>query len=116
MTFQVQQSLDKITRIHGVRGALVVTAGDGLIVADTVMDNVHREAVAALSASLAGRMSRACQVAGVGQQQFVHLQCAEGTLLVMPAGQEAVVVVMGDRNINVGLIRLEMQLAAETIK
>jgi predicted regulator of Ras-like GTPase activity (Roadblock/LC7/MglB family) len=116
MTSQVQHSLDRITRVHGVRGALVVTAGDGLIVADTVMDSIRREAVAALAASLAVRMARACQVAGVGREQFIHLQCVEGTLLAMPASEDVVVVVVGDRNVNVGLVRLEMQQAAEMMR
>ncbi len=112
----IERSLDRITRVHGVRGALVVTSADGLIVADTVMDTVRGEAVAALAASLAVRMARACQAAGVGRQQFLHLQCAGGTLLAMPAGEDVVVVVVGERNLNVGLVRLEMQQAAETIR
>lgn len=116
MTSHIERSLDRITRVHGVRGALVVTSADGLIVADTVMDTVRREAVAALAASLTVRMTRACQAAGVGRQQFLHLQSAEGTLLAMPAGEDVVVVVVGERNLNVGLVRLEMQQAAETIR
>ena len=116
MTPHIERLLDRITRVHGVRGALVVTSADGLIVADTVMNTVRREAAAPLAASLALRMTRACQAAGVGRQHFLHLQCVGGTLLAMPAGDDMVVVVVGERNLNVGLVRLEMQQAAETIR
>lgn len=116
MTLPIRQALDRITRVSGVRGALIVTGDDGLIVADAVMENVRREAVAPLAASLAGRMSRACRAAGVGAPQFVQMQAAGGTLLAMPAAEGVVIVVVGDKNVNVGLVRLEMQHAMETVK
>lgn len=111
----IQQALDRITRVSGVRGAMIVTGEDGLIVADAVMDNVRREAVAALAASLAVRMTRACRSAGIGPPGFVHLQSREGTLLAMPTARDVVVVVVGDRKVNVGLVRLEMQQAVEIV-
>jgi predicted regulator of Ras-like GTPase activity (Roadblock/LC7/MglB family) len=111
----MKQAIDRITRVSGVRGALVVTGDDGLIVADAVMEDVRSHAVAALAASLMARMSRACHSAGVGPPHFVHLQSQNGTLLVMPASREVVVVVVADRNVNVGMVRLEMHQALETV-
>jgi predicted regulator of Ras-like GTPase activity (Roadblock/LC7/MglB family) len=93
---------------------LVVTGDDGLIVADAVMDNVRGDAVAALAASLAVRMSRACRAAGVGAPHFIQLQAADGTLLAVPTA-DVVIVVVGDRDVNVGLVRLEMMHAAEMV-
>ena len=51
--------LDELTRIPGVRGALVVSREDGLVVADSLMESVDGKAVAALAASLTGRMAGA---------------------------------------------------------
>ena len=115
MKVPIQGALDRITRVSGVRGAIIVTGDDGLIVADAVMDNVRREAVAALAASLVVRMTRACKSAGIGPPKFVHLQSRKGTLLAMPTARDVVVVVVADREVNVGLVRLEMQQAAELV-
>ena len=49
-------ALDRVTRIPGVRGALLVTGGDGLVVAEQLMDGVDGRAAAALTASLVGRL------------------------------------------------------------
>jgi predicted regulator of Ras-like GTPase activity (Roadblock/LC7/MglB family) len=114
VTQAIKQALDRVTRISGVRGALVVTGDDGLIVADAVMENIRGDAVAALAASFAGRMSRACYATGVGVPHFVQLQAANGTLLVMPAA-DVVIVVVADKDVNVGLVRLEMLHAAELV-
>ena len=51
-----QDALDRVTRVPGVRGALVVAAADGLVVAEQLMDGVDGQAVAALAGSLIGRL------------------------------------------------------------
>src|SRR4051812_28605115 len=58
--------LDQLTRLRGVRGALLVAGEDGLIVAEAVMEGIKGNAIAALTGSLARRMRRAADAAGVG--------------------------------------------------
>ena len=50
--------LDSITRVRGVRGAMLVASDDGLVVAEQLMEGIKGPAVAALAASLAGRTGR----------------------------------------------------------
>lgn len=116
MSEQFKQALNGITRVRGVRGALMVTDDDGLIIADAVMEGVRGDAVAALAASLSTRMTRATVGAGVGEQHFLHLQAEHGALLTMPAPNGVLVVVLADKDVNVGLVRLEMLRAAEAVK
>ncbi len=52
-------ALDLITRVRGVRGAMLVSADDGIVVAEQLMEGIKGSAVAALAASLAGRLRRA---------------------------------------------------------
>ena len=52
-----QTALDRVTRVPGVRGALVVAATDGLVVAEQLMDGVDGQAAAALTGSLVGRLA-----------------------------------------------------------
>jgi predicted regulator of Ras-like GTPase activity (Roadblock/LC7/MglB family) len=106
--------LDGITRVRGVRGAMVVASEDGLVVAEQLMEGIKGSAVAALAASLAGRLQRAMLAAGLGPSQFWHLQCEGGALLVVPGKQESLLVVaVTERDVNVGLVRLELLRAAE---
>ena len=73
-------ALDLITRVRGVRGAMLVSADDGLIVAEQLMEGIKGGAVAALAASLAGRLRCAMEAAGVGTSVFWHLQAEKGAL------------------------------------
>jgi predicted regulator of Ras-like GTPase activity (Roadblock/LC7/MglB family) len=108
------RALDLITRVRGVRGAMVVVSADGLVVAEQLMEGIKGGAVAALAASLSGRLQRAMVSAGLGPSQFWHLQCDNGALLVVPAGDGLLLVAVTEAEVNVGLVRLELLRAAET--
>ncbi len=108
------RALDLITRVRGVRGAMVVSRADGLVVAEQLMEGIKGGAVAALASSLAGRLQRAMVSAGLGPSQFWHLQCDQGALLVVPAGEGLLLVAVTEADVNVGLVRLELLRAAET--
>src|SRR5437773_519975 len=82
----VSTALDLITRVRGVRGAMLVSADDGIVVAEQLMEGIKGSAVAALAASLAGRLRRAMEAAGTGASVFWHLQGEQGALLVVPGG------------------------------
>jgi predicted regulator of Ras-like GTPase activity (Roadblock/LC7/MglB family) len=121
----VSTALDLITRVRGVRGAMLVTADDGLVVAEQLMEGIKGSAVAALAASLAGRLRRAMEAAGTGASVFWHLQGEQGALLVVPGGKASdggagegggggiLVVAVAEPDVNIGLVRLELLRAAE---
>jgi predicted regulator of Ras-like GTPase activity (Roadblock/LC7/MglB family) len=112
---RMHDALDRITRVRGVQGAMVVSADDGLVVGEAVMEGIRANAVAALAASLAARLGRATTAADAGTQRFVHLEAEEGALLLMPGGDGLVIVAVTDRHVNLGLARLEMQRMVEDI-
>jgi uncharacterized protein len=107
------RALDVITRVRGVRGAMIVARADGLVVAEQLMEGIKGPAVAALAASLAGRLQRAMLTAGLGPSRFWHLQAEQGALLVVPAGDGLLVVAVTEPEVNVGMVRLELLRAAE---
>jgi predicted regulator of Ras-like GTPase activity (Roadblock/LC7/MglB family) len=116
----VSKALDMITRVRGVRGAMLVSADDGIVVAEQLMEGIKGTAVAALAASLAGRLKRAMEAAGTGASVFWHLQAEQGALLVVPAGSadgggggSILVVAVAEPDVNIGLVRLELLRAAE---
>lgn len=112
---RLEAALDLVTRVRGVQGALLVSADDGLVVAESLMEGIRGNAVAALAASLATRLGKAVGVAGVGHQRFVHLAAERGALLLLPAPDALLLVAITDEGVNVGLARLEMQRAVETL-
>src|SRR5256886_11911115 len=76
-----------ITRVRGVRGAMLVSADDGLVVAEQLMEGIKGGAVAALAASLAGRLRRAMEAAGTRTSGFWHLQAGQGAPPVGAGGK-----------------------------
>lgn len=113
-------ALDLITRVRGVRGAMLVSAEDGLVVAEQLMEGIKGSAVAALAASLAGKLRRAMGAAGTGSSVFWHLQAEQGALLVVPgAGGNSeggiLVVAVAEPDVNIGLVRLELLRAAAAV-
>ncbi len=110
-----QAMVDRVTRVRGVRGAMLVGGDDGLVIAASLMAGVEGNAVAALSASLLKKLRRAALAAGAGLPKFLHLQGEGGTLLAVPAPQGIVVVAIADGDVNVGLARLEMMRVAESL-
>jgi uncharacterized protein len=108
-------ALRRVSAVRGIRGAMLVSAPDGLVVAESLMEDVDGRAVAALAGSLAGRLGRATGSAGLGAPMVIHLRGERGALLAVPAGSELLVVAIGDRTANLGLARLELIEAARGI-
>ncbi len=113
MSERLERALDRISRVRGVRGSMWVAAEDGIPVAQLLMEGVKGNAVAALAASLARKVSGAAAATGAGHVRFVQMESDGGTLLVAPAAQDLLVVALADSHVNVGLARLEMMRDAE---
>jgi predicted regulator of Ras-like GTPase activity (Roadblock/LC7/MglB family) len=100
--------LERLSSVRGMRGSVLVSAADGLIVAESLMTGVDGRAVAALAASLMNRLRRATECAGRREPVFLQLQAQRGTVLATPCGAELVLVAVAGPDANVGLARLEM--------
>lgn len=110
------RALDLVTRVRGVRGAMLVAGDEGLVIAEHLMEGIKGTAVAALAASLASKLRRAMEGAGVGASLFWHLQGDAGALLVVPAASGVLVVAVADPDVNVGMVRLELLRAGEAVE
>jgi predicted regulator of Ras-like GTPase activity (Roadblock/LC7/MglB family) len=105
--------LTELTRAHGVRGALVVSREDGIVVADALMEGVDGRAVAALAASLAERLAGVTRTLGQPEPLLWQLQASDGMLLGAPGGEGLLVVLVADAEVNAGELRLHLLRAAE---
>lgn len=103
-----EQALEMVTQVPGVRGSLVISAEDGLVVAERLMEGIDGRAVAALAASLVQRLGRATSGAGLQCPSFVHLKGQAGSVLAAPGAEDLLLVAVADPEVNLGRARIEM--------
>jgi predicted regulator of Ras-like GTPase activity (Roadblock/LC7/MglB family) len=108
-------TLTTLTRIPGVRGAMVVSREDGLVVAESLMDSMDGAAVAALAASLTDRMRGVTAALGQPEGLLVHLGGSEGALLTAPAPGGLLLVAIAASDVNAGELRLGLLAAAAAV-
>jgi predicted regulator of Ras-like GTPase activity (Roadblock/LC7/MglB family) len=107
----LHKMLDAIARLPGVRAALVANEEDGLAAATVSVVDVDVDALAAFAMALFHRARLAGQAAGYGEARFLALDASRGRVLVAAGGSLAVVV-LADRQVSVGLVRVAMLHAA----
>jgi predicted regulator of Ras-like GTPase activity (Roadblock/LC7/MglB family) len=105
---EAEAALEQVTQVPGVRGSLLISATDGLVVAERLMDGVDGRAVAALAASLVQRLDRATNRAGMRAPTFVHLRGNSGSVLAAPGRADLVLVAVAGADANLGLARVQM--------
>jgi predicted regulator of Ras-like GTPase activity (Roadblock/LC7/MglB family) len=107
--------LERVCAVRGLRGAVLVSASDGLVVSESLMDGVDGRALAALAASLVSRLTRAVVAAGRGNPVFVQLAAERGSVLAAPAGDDLVIVAVAGPDANIGLARLELAAGTRSL-
>ena len=108
MAVDFDKLLGRATRVRGVLGAVVLDAADGLVIAESIMEGVRANAVAALTASMYRRLVHVGEATGKGAPAFVQVQAADGVLVAMPGEQDLILAVVGEADMNIGLVRLEL--------
>ncbi len=101
-----QQILREITGVPGVRGALIVSAEDGLVVAESAMEHVATSDVAALAAALVVRARQTAHVAHGAPPRSVHLAASGGVLLAMAGPDPLWLVALADSRAELGRLRV----------
>lgn len=99
-------SLEPLSRVPGVHGALVVDAETALPVVAELAEGVSETALAALTASLYRRAVDGAAGAGFGQANVLELEAEEGNVLVAGSG-ELLVIVLTEPDAQLGRVRLE---------
>lgn len=106
--------ISAVTRHRGVQACLVVAEEDGIVVDGTAHVGVGTNAFAALTASLYRKAARAAESAGFGAVTYFELEAERGR--VMAAGRNGLVIVaVAEPRVNVGLLRVELVRAAESL-
>lgn len=109
--------LERVNRVSGVRGSMVVAVEDGLVVAEDLMVGVPGPAVAALVASIFRRARRSMSTADFGDASFVQVDGEDGLLFAAAPPQlgDLLLVVVAESWVNVGLVRVEVARVVEAL-
>ena len=111
MSEPVHEALRRLSRVPGVRGAMIVDAEAGVPVASELAAGVDETAVSALAGSLFRRTVDATTASGFGRVETLQMEAADGHLLVAGAGA-LLVVALAEPRAQLGLIRIEAGRAA----
>lgn len=106
--------LDAFSRQRGVRASLVVSAADGIAIESNLQIGEDGSRVAALAASLYRKARKSATAAGLGSTGFLQLEAETGRLCML-GGDDVILVVVTQRDANVGLVRVELLRAAESL-
>jgi len=115
MSDAYREVLSRLSRVPGVRGALIALADAGVPVAEELQPDVSGEAVAALAAALFRRTALAARSGDLGALETVHLEAEGGHVHVAGAGELIVVALIAD-DTQIGRARLELVRAARAVR
>jgi predicted regulator of Ras-like GTPase activity (Roadblock/LC7/MglB family) len=109
------EALDRLSHVPGVRGALIVERDAGVPVTAELAEGVDGQALAALAASLFKRTTKAADTAAFGQLRTLQLEAQAGHVVVANGG-ELLVIVVAEKDAQLGMVRLEAHRVAEALR
>jgi len=105
---QWQAALREVTGVAGVLGALIMSAEDGLVVAETAMEDLATADVAALAAALVMRAARCTAAMEAGAPQAASLVGDRGALLAVAGPAPLWLVAVARNDGELGRLRILM--------
>jgi predicted regulator of Ras-like GTPase activity (Roadblock/LC7/MglB family) len=109
----MRKIVEGLIRVEGVIGSLLV-GKDGLVVASTLLDEEDAEILGAMSAAVFGEIDKATKRIGVGTLIDTIIDAEHGSILMLES-RELILVVITQRMVNLGLVKMEMRQAARRI-
>jgi predicted regulator of Ras-like GTPase activity (Roadblock/LC7/MglB family) len=116
MTTPFTALLESLSRQRGVRASLIVSENDGLVVDANLRFGQDGDRVAALAASLYRKARLSARAARLGSVAFLQLDAERGRICAVGGRSDLVIVVVAESTANVGLIRVELLKALESIE
>jgi len=111
----LQAVLEPLVRIRGVRGAVLFSASDGVVVSEALAEDIQSAGVAALAASLVDRVGALADALGRGGMRCLQMHAERGSILVARAPGDLLLALVTGPQTPVGLARLELLRAAEQV-
>ena len=96
--------------------ASAVVSVDGLIIASSLPAGIEEDRVSAMSAAMLSRGERIASELGRGMLDQVYVKGANGYVILMSVGDEAVLTTLVRKDAKLGLIFLDMRRSADDLE
>jgi predicted regulator of Ras-like GTPase activity (Roadblock/LC7/MglB family) len=106
--------LDDLNKTTGVTGSMVV-GNDGIVIAANLDESFEGEAIGALAASITTNIQKSLDRLKSTPLKQVTIEAEQGKLFFTDAGL-GILVVTTEKQVNIGLIRLEIKNAISKLK
>ncbi|MFB6203814.1 MAG: roadblock/LC7 domain-containing protein [Candidatus Nanohaloarchaea archaeon] len=112
---KLNEPLDDLNDVQGIKGAAVVRR-DGLLIASNLGQDIDDDQVGAMTASTVGSGETASEALKMGEVNQVTIESENGKLVSTGAGEEGILTILTDSDVNMGLVKVEMEKATKKIK
>lgn len=112
---KLKQPLDNLDDVQGIKGAAVVRR-DGLLIASNLGSDINDDQVGAMTASTVGSGETASESLGMGEVDAVTIEAKDGKLISTGAGDQGILAILAESDVNMGLVKVEMEKATKKIK
>ncbi len=102
------------SKVREIDGGLIVR-NDGLVIASLMRENLDRDLVAAMSASLLNVSSRVLEELQKGFVEDLVVKGENGLIAIISVNPEIILATMAKKDVNLGLLLLSMKKAKDKI-
>lgn len=106
--------LAELNKTSGINGSMMV-GSDGIIIAADLNNELEDDTVGALAASVIVGIKKAINRLESGTLNHVMIEAENGKVF-LAENQLGILVVMAEKDVNIGLIRLEMKTALNKLQ
>ncbi|MFB6204113.1 MAG: roadblock/LC7 domain-containing protein [Candidatus Nanohaloarchaea archaeon] len=112
---KLQEPLEDLGEVQGIKGAAVVRR-DGLLIASNLGGDIDDDQVGAMTASTVGSGETASDALNMGGVNQVTIESEDGKLVSTGAGEEGILTILTEADVNMGLVKVEMEKAVKKVK
>jgi predicted regulator of Ras-like GTPase activity (Roadblock/LC7/MglB family) len=110
----MHEVLSELNKTTGITGSMVV-GNDGIVIAADLQENLEDETIGALAASITSNIHKSLQRLQTSPLKQVTIEADDAKLFFTDAGM-GILVVTTEKEVNIGLIRLEIKNAISKLK
>lgn len=111
----IEKLLVDLRNVGGV-AACAAASRDGLLIRAVMQKDQYVESLVAMSATILGAAETATTHVEMGIPSRVIVETEAGKLIVVGAGPKALLILLANPNVGLGLILLELEKSAEKLK
>ena len=114
-----KDKLDTVLARFGEVGqikAVGIVSKEGLLITARMPPEMNERIVAALCSTIMASAETASTQMGTGTVSDIHVKTEQGTILLQPAGEKAILIALADSGAQLGLIMMEIEARAKQVQ